>query len=120
MSKLFSSLFLVSFLAYLVFSTFEEFIPGFVSNYMNPQFLLIPVVVFFLMLLIHERIYKVPQHAQTEVREVRTWVLIFFAALITLGILWVGAYELTYGWRALVAVYGAVVVTGILSVLLKE
>ncbi|GEM_PF-4404366 len=120
MSKLFSSLFLISFAAYLIFATFEEFIPGFVSSYINPQILLIPVVVFFLTLLIHERIHKVPPRVSAPVREVRMWVLIFFAALITLGILWASASELTYGWRALVAIYGAVVVTGMLSVLLKE
>ena len=120
MSKLFSSLFLISFVGYLIFATIEEFVPGFVTNYFSPHFLLIPVIVFLVILLVQERAKAqvVAPRVSNGVRGM--WGLIFFAAFVTLGILWFGAHELTYPWRALVAVYGAVVVTGILSVLLKE
>lgn len=112
-----STLFLISLVAYFVFAATEEFIPGFVSNYLNPQWLLIPVVGFLIAALRKDK-------ESTKVTSLPTGktaaLLIFFAAVGTLGILWVSAAALEQPWRILVAVYGGVLVTGMLSVLLKE
>ena len=110
-------LFFISFAAYLIFAAIEEFIPGFVSDYFNPHLLLIPVVAFLAALLILER----GKPAREEPQKARgSGGLIVFAALATLALLWFGADELSVLWRMLVAVYGAILVAGILTVLFKD
>ena len=116
MPKIFSSLFLLSLLAYFVFAGIEEFIPGFVSNYLSPHWLLIPVIVFLVAMMYKERepVKPVPLSGVTAA------LLIFLASLATLTILWAGGSELQTLWRTLVAVYGGLLVAGMLTVLLKE
>ena len=116
MSNIFSPLFLLSFVAYVVFLVVEEIIPGFVSNYFNPHLFLIPVIILLVLLLAKER--TVPQEEPRKVTG--GGLLIFLAGFITLCILWVGAYELPTFWRTLVTIYGGLLTIGILNVLFKE
>lgn len=124
MSKIFGALFLISLIAYFAFATAEELLPGFVSAYFNVHLLLIPVFIFLIMTLIYER-GKVnmtgqgSEHAAPQSRKGKS-PLIFLAGAVTLGILWVGGKEIETAWRALMAVYGALLVVGILTVLFKE
>ena len=116
MSRIFSTLFLLSLLAYFTFAGIEEFIPGFVSNYFSPHWLLIPVVGLLIAMMHTE---KEPTKAPPLSRHTAA-LLISLASLVTLVILWVGGHELATVWRALVAVYGGLLVGGMLTVLLKE
>ncbi|MBI4135517.1 hypothetical protein HY477_02170 [Candidatus Uhrbacteria bacterium] len=117
MSKVFSTLFLISLLAYFVFATIEEFIEGFVSSYFNVHLLLVPVLIFLILMLSRERNGLKAQ----ESRDPRGSILLIIgAAFATLILLGLGAKELPLLWRILVAVYGAAAVAGILSVLFKE
>lgn len=118
MPGLFSSFFLVSLVAYFAFATIEEFVPGFVGDYFNPHLLLIPVVGFLVALLIHERSEAPPLSAQKFGKKGAG--LILLASMVTLAILWLGAQELPTFWRVLVAVYGGLLVAGMLTVLFKE
>ena len=47
-------------------------------------------------------------------------VLTVLSAFATLSLLWILGGTLPFVWRMLVAIYGAVIVTGILSALYKE
>ncbi len=117
MTKLFSTLFLISLLAYFVFATIEEFIIGFVSNYFNVHLLLVPVLIFLILVLSQERKGRKVQESKDQRGSLPLIIGAAFATLILLGL---GAKELPLLWRILVAVYGAVVVAGILTVLFKE
>lgn len=117
MSKGFNYLFVITLVVYIVFAAVEEFIPGFISDYFNPHLLIIPVVAFLAALLVVEREKPLRDGAQ---KTRRSWVLIVLASFATLVILWIGADELAVGWRAVVTVYGGLLVAGILSVLFKE
>lgn len=116
MSKLFPSLFIVSLIAYIALATIEEFIPGFVSDYFNPHWLFIVVIVLLVVMLIFEK--DKPLVAAEDKKW--SWPLIFLAGIATLLLLWLGAHELSAFWRVLVALYGGLIVVGILSVLFKE
>lgn len=118
MSKAYSSCFVIALVAYFVFAAIEEFIPGFVSRYFNPQWLFIPVVILLILMLAFG---KNGQKEKVGAKPERlNYVLLFVAGLITLTIIWIGAKDLALFWRGLVAVYGGVLVVGMLSVLLKE
>lgn len=116
MSRIFSTLFPILLLAYVVFVTFEEFIPGSVSEYFNPHWLLILIMVFLVVMLVLERgkPQKMPQTRKG------TGLLIFLAGAVTLVVIWVGAYEFSDFWRGLLAIYGSLIVVGILSILFKD
>ena len=111
------ALFLITLVAYFAFAAIEEFVPGFVSDYFNVHWLLIPVFGFLLALLMVEKGAK-PAEASQKTKY--STPLSIFAALVTVGVLWLGAHELPAFWRSLVAVYGGLLVAGILSVLFKE
>lgn len=116
MSNIFSPLFLISFISYVIFLVIEEIAPGFVSNYFNPHLLLIPVIILLVLMLVKER--SVPPEEPRKVTG--GGLLIFLAGFITLSILWVGAYELPKFWRAVITIYGGLLTIGILNVLFKE
>lgn len=125
MPKIFSSLFLISLVAYFAFATVEEFVPGFVSDYFSPHFLLLPVIAFLLAMIILERSgpshsLKTENHGNSKVKSWKGTGLIFAASIITLGMLWFLGGELAAAWRTLVSIYGALLVGGILTVLFKE
>lgn len=116
MTNIFSPLFLLSFVAYVIFLMGEEIAPGFVSNYFNPHLLLIPAIILLVLMLWREK--KVPLEEPRKVTG--GGLLIFLAGFITLSILWVGAYQLPTFWRTLVTIYGGLLTIGIINVLFKE
>lgn len=124
MSKMFRTLFLISLVAYFAFATAEELLPGFVSAYFNVHFLLIPAFAFLIVALVYERgkVNMVGQGSERAVPQSQKSksLLIFLAGAVTLGILWVGGQEIETAWRVLMAVYGSLLVVGILTVLFKE
>ncbi|KKU73689.1 MAG: hypothetical protein UX98_C0005G0065 [Parcubacteria group bacterium GW2011_GWA2_47_26] len=124
MSKVFSVLFLISLVAYFAFAMAEELLPGFVSDYFNPHLLLIPVLIFLTTALVYEkgevRMASSGGERLTSKSRKSQSLLIFLAGAITLGILWIGGREIETAWRVLMAVYGGLLVVGILTVLFKE
>ena len=117
MQNIIRILFLTALVAYFAFAAIEEFVPGFVSDYFNPHWLVVPVVGFLAALLVTEKNTK-PQATPQKTKY--STPLIIVSVLVTVVILWLGAHELPIFWRALTALYGGVLVAGILSVLFKE